>query len=145
MELFHRSCKQMACRTLAKQVPRIFRALLECEEGPRWGFPQARFSFFWEQQLKILMEAKKRCLCPCWKVTPQKSPQHFPAYFLSPVTWGFCLNRFGQQTVICPSKSRLISHPRKRQDFHVTYAVSWIINGYLMQDENSWHRWTLGT
>lgn len=87
---------------------------------------------------------KKKVSLSLLKGHPSKQSSAFPGTFSEPSDLRFRLNRFGQ-TVICPSKSRLISHPRKRQDFHVTYAVSWIINGYLTQDENSWHRWTLRT
>lgn len=99
MDLVHWSSQQMGCRTLAKQVPWIFRAHLKCE-GPRWGYtPEKKRFILREQQLKSLMNTKKVPLY-LLKGHPSIHPSAFPSTFPEPSDLRFGLNRFGQQTVI---------------------------------------------
>lgn len=130
--------------TLAKQVPWIFRTRLKTWRSQvriRTRKKKKKLFNSREQQLTGLRNTKKVSLC-LFKGPPFT---HSSAHFLSPVTWGSVQTHLASKLSSSHPMSRLISHPRTQHDFHVTDAVSCVITGSLMQEENSWLRWIFRT
>lgn len=143
MDLVHWSCKQMDCPDghLPSRCPEFSEPVSNVKVPGEDTHQKKKLFNSREQQLTGLRNTKKVSLC-LFKGPPFT---HSSAHFLSPVTWGSVQTHLASKLSSSHPMSRLISNPRTQHDFHVTYAVSCLISGSLMQEENSWLRWTFGT